>query len=98
MHHEQRERRGGVARLMNEVQAQAVEVGQEMWETVEPFFLLPPVEFVGPIPYQFLHVVRIDSASYFESGGGQDPLFDFKFGEREIGDGDRRNGELAPRG
>ena len=38
------------------------------------------------------------SASYFESGDEQDRLFHFKIGERVIGDGDRRHGELAPRG
>jgi P pilus assembly chaperone PapD len=63
VHHEQGKRRGAVARLMNEVQTQAVHVGQKMREPVEPFFLLPPVELVGPIPHQLLHVVQIDSAA-----------------------------------
>ena len=37
-------------------------------------------------------------ASQLESGGGQNRPLEFKIGERVIGDGDRRHGELVPRG
>ena len=63
VHHEQGKRRWAFARLMNEVQPLTLDVGQEMREPVEPFFLLLPVELFGPIMHQFLHVVQIDSAT-----------------------------------
>ena len=49
--------------LMDEVDIQAVDLGDELVEPVEPSLPGPPVVLVGPMPGQLLHIVQRDALS-----------------------------------
>ncbi len=59
MRQNNRQRIFAFAALVDKMNSEAVNISAKMRETVEVFFLRPPIEFVVPITHEFFQISQI---------------------------------------